>query len=201
MLVLLATLAIFMLVLWPASEREGIPAMVGCKSNFKQLGLAFDVYSRENNGQYPTQSPLSTAATVNYSSTALTHYFKLSSNEVADPRILICPADIRTVAPTFASLAASNISYFLSVDARGTMTNTILAGDRNLEVFGQSIRPGLYILTPGTVVTWTAGLHSKNTEERRGNLLLSDGSVQESRNNLTDIVRHQNIQTNRLVVP
>ncbi len=54
------------------------------------------------------------------------------SNELNTPKILICPADTRTVADSFIILKNQNISYFASLDASEISPQVFLDGDRNL---------------------------------------------------------------------
>ena len=70
-------------------------------------------------------------------------YFRVMSNELDVPEILICPQDTKHVSATnFAALENSNISYFVSLDATDTQPQTLLSGDDNLIVNGTSVQSG-----------------------------------------------------------
>ena len=132
--------------------------------------------------------------------------FQVMSNELQTPRILICPSDERRAGTNFVStgptadLNNNNLSYFVGGNygssSLGVRTNPpansdpliFLTGDRNiynasranaaLYPYGCSpaIEPvslGASFLANATAPGWTAKMHRE-----RGNVLLSDGSVQ-----------------------
>jgi hypothetical protein len=83
------------------------------------------------------------------------------------------------------------------LDAKDAWPGALLSGDRNLSVNGVAVRSGLLELTTNSEVGWTAEMH-----RGAGNLVLGDGSVQLATTaKLTEQVRHQEIATNRLLIP
>ena len=121
--------------------------------------------------------------------------FRVMSNELDVPAILICPQDTKHVSATnFDALENSNISYFVGLDATDTQPQTLLSGDDNLIVNGTSVQPGILLLHTNDSVTWT-----KDRHQGSGNILLADGSVQQTTSaDLTSIAR---LATNRLAIP
>jgi hypothetical protein len=116
--------------------------------------------------------------------------------------VCTCKADTeRTPAANFDSLKNSNVSYFFSLDATPAFTNAIIAGDRNLEVDGRMIKPGLFILTSNRALTWSKGMHSRFAGVRCGNLLTADGHAENIRTSLFRVVSSQQLATNYLVFP
>src|ERR1035441_3651077 len=61
-------------------------------------------------------------------------HFRVVSNELSTPRILVCPIDKnKTSATNFESdLKDRNLSYFINVDAIAGNGSSLLCGDRNL---------------------------------------------------------------------
>jgi hypothetical protein len=100
-------------------------------------------------------------------------YFQVMSNELATPRILVCPADKRKPSKDFECLANSNLSYFVVLNADDAHPNMALAGDRNL-TNGSSLVRGILTLTTNRPPGWTHELHNAC-----GQILLDDGSVQQ----------------------
>ena len=99
--------------------------------------------------------------------------FLVMSNEINTPKILICPADIRTPATNFSSnLANSNLSYFVGVTADETEPRQFLIGDRHL-TNGPLPANRLLLLTTNSAPGWDHQLH-----RFRGNVAFADGSVQ-----------------------
>jgi hypothetical protein len=121
--------------------------------------------------------------------------FQVMSNELATPKILICPQDNEhDYATNFGtSFTRSNLSYFIALNAAETDPQAILSGDDNLLVNSQPVSPG--ILNPGTnTITWSPDRHH-NT----GNLLISDGSVQSTTDN--GLKTYLQNATNNVVIP
>jgi len=96
------------------------------------------------------------------------------SNELATPKILVCPEDKqRTFATNFGlPLTRTNISYFLPLNASESDPLAILSGDDNLLQNGKPVYPGRVNLSTSPA-TWTANRH-----HGMGNILMGDGSVQ-----------------------
>ena len=124
-------------------------------------------------------------------------HFRAMSNELSTPKVLVCPADTRTAARSFAALSNVNISYFVGLDAADAFPQMLLAGDRNLTTNGVPVGTGLLVLTTNVTLGWTAAMH-KNS----GNAVLGDGSVQPFTNpRLQDQAAHSDVATNRLLIP
>ena len=127
--------------------------------------------------------------------------FGVMSNELSTPKVLACPSDDRSghsnfvmqaAAGVFASSAAAgaqyfrnlNVSYFLGKDCAEGQPQMILSGDRNISLLGpgftaeaaanSTVALGTNWANVNTAPTWTDKLHQKN-----GNVLISDGSVQQ----------------------
>jgi hypothetical protein len=77
------------------------------------------------------------------------------------------------------------------------MPDMLLAGDDNLLVSGQPVKPGLLELPTNAPVAWSASRHIK-----KGNLCLAEGSVQQlSSAKLALSVQWSGVATNRLLMP
>ncbi|HXC97873.1 MAG TPA: H-X9-DG-CTERM domain-containing protein [Verrucomicrobiae bacterium] len=130
------------------------------------------------------------------------------SNELASPKILLCPYDDRQLAPAivlanggtvsdFANLSNSNISYFIELDADETSPAMLLSGDRNLVTNGADVVPGLVVLGTNSAMGWSAKMHNG-----KGNILLADGSVQRTTpSSLQTLLSNTGTNMNRLAVP
>jgi prepilin-type processing-associated H-X9-DG protein len=95
------------------------------------------------------------------------------SNDLGDPKILVCPADTRVPAKDLGpGFSNANLSYFVGLDAEETYPSMFLYGDRNL-TNGLPIQDGILVLMPNRPLGWTRELH-----DRQGNVALADGSVQ-----------------------
>jgi prepilin-type processing-associated H-X9-DG protein len=215
--------AVLAFVLLPAfaPRRSRRPyTRINCASNLKQVALAFKLWSGDQSDNYPqeyvgtTNAPLINnpnpilAGSVGVPWTApdtscpnMFTIFLTMSNELSNPKILVCPGDTERIAPTnfYNDLLVnknSKVSYFVGKDAEAPFPQMMLAGDRNISAdttvksapFGYSpktngISPG-YIKALGTNAAqaplngpnfgWTEKIHKFS-----GNVALADGSVQQ----------------------
>jgi hypothetical protein len=170
---------------------------IHCTDNLKQLGLAFKTWALDNGDKFPMEVLTETGRSPQHLGDAnVEWYFQPMSNLLADPKVLVCPSDVRMPAANLeGSLSHTNVSYFLGLDARDTNPQMFLAGDRNLT---NGPLPSSRILVPNTnfPVGWTHEMH-----HYQGNIGLADGSVQQfSNNRLAEALRNPWL-TNRLAMP
>jgi prepilin-type N-terminal cleavage/methylation domain-containing protein len=169
---------------------------IACVNNLKQMGLGFRIFAASHGNQFPMQFLTNTVAGSDAAIAPAT-YFGLMSNELSTPKLLACPADDRVPAATWASFTASNISYFVGMNAHETFPQSLLAGDRNLTLNGEPLGPGLFAVSSNAPVGWSAALH-----RRAGNIALGDGSVQQvTEVRLREQVAGSDQGTNRLLIP
>lgn len=173
--IILAVISLLTILLVPHVIRERQPAKrISCTCNLKQIGLAFKTWALDHTNLYPMQLPSTNGGSFEFATSGEAfRYFQVMSNELATPRILVCPADKRKPAKDFESLANSNVSYFVVLNADDAHPNMVLAGDRNL-TNGSSLVRGILTLTTNRPAGWTHELHNAC-----GQILLDDGSVQQ----------------------
>src|SRR5216684_281380 len=78
---------------------------IACASNLKQVGLAFRVWEGDNGDHYPMRgftNELGVSEVPKPSN--VFRYFQVMSNELSNPKVIICPADNRTEATNFTLL-------------------------------------------------------------------------------------------------
>jgi type II secretory pathway pseudopilin PulG len=193
LLVIIAVLGILAAMLLPAlASAKGKSKRIQCFNNLKQDGLAFRIWEGDNGDKLPMDVPMAKGGTKEFDTGADTfRHFQVMSNELNTPKILICPADTRTVANNFVRLKNQNVSYFVGLEANDEFPQRFLDGDRNIT--GESNpENGILKLVPGQRVTWTQAIHAN-----QGNIGLSDGSVQQCSNSrLRDALRNSGDPTN-----
>ncbi len=126
-------------------------------------------------------------------------HYQVMSNELSTPVVVFCPEESdpqRFHATNFTWFNNSNISFFVGVDARESNPQMILSGDHNL-TNGVPVKNGLLALAAGQPIGWTREMHNE-----AGNVLLSDGSVQQlSSVGLQNTVTNTGVATNLLQMP
>jgi prepilin-type N-terminal cleavage/methylation domain-containing protein len=205
LLCVVAIIAILAALLLPAVSRAGARARrIQCVSDLRQTGIAFQEFAHEHNGHFPMSVPGSAGGAmeqaVNGSRLAGEFYFAyraflVLSNELVTPKLLVCPTDKRIAALRFADFQNRNLSYFVGANADMNKPTSVLAGDRNIT--NDWIGPATHLqLGPNHVLRWTHELH-----HFKGDLLYSDGHVEERNSAALIAVINQFPQTADLLLP
>ena len=173
-LIVVATLVLLAAVFLPTMSRRKLTRQSRCASNIQQIGLAFRIWGTDGL-DYPWMTSNNDGTRHFMESTNVFIRFRAASNELSTPKILVCPSDSgKKPAKDFNKFDNQNISYFLGLEADEGKPQTILSGDRNLSTNGVALGSGVFTLTTNNALGWTAAIHKKS-----GNILLSDGSVQQ----------------------
>jgi prepilin-type N-terminal cleavage/methylation domain-containing protein len=181
-LLVIAIIATLVALLLPSLSKAQLRAKrVKCLNNLKQIGVAFQTFAHDHGDRYPMQVSTNASGTLEFVTAAdrlsgsfffAFRHFQAISNELVDPRLVICPADNRLPAPTFAAVQNENVSYFVAPLAQAGQSDSIVAGDRNITGTWSSGGSVLRIgsdNSPG----WTHELHGG-----QGNLLFGDARVE-----------------------
>jgi type II secretory pathway pseudopilin PulG len=172
-----------------------------CFVNLEFIGMAFRTWAVDHSGKWPMQVSTGSGGTKELVGTGQAFgHFRVISNELFTPKLLVCPRDkTKVVAKDFGlGLSDRNVSYFVSTEGDEYIPQMFASGDRNLSFRGQPIRPGLFVLTTNnTSISWTKAVHNSC-----GNVGLADGSAQFfDVNRLAAAVYNQGVATNRLAIP
>lgn len=92
---------------------------INCMNNMKQQGLAFRIWAGDNGDKFPFNVSREKGGTLEYCDRGSDgfdlnsfRHFQVMSNELATPKILVCPGDKgKTAAINFGALQAANVSY------------------------------------------------------------------------------------------
>lgn len=133
-------------------------------------------------------------------------HFRVLTNELNTPRVVLCPDDKqRVVATNWNDFGNGNLSYFVGVDATSNRPAMLLAGDRQIARDGNDLLPGLHRLSASQELGWSRKIH-KNAgagwRGQRGHVALVDGSVQPvDARGLRDFLEKSGASSNRLAIP
>jgi hypothetical protein len=190
---------------------------ISCTNNLRQIGLGMRTWAMDYNDRFPMQVAAAEGGPPNQAAFSVAPYgadytyqvFGVLSNELQNPKLLVCPSDERIAHTNFnmqagnktagAFLVNANISFFVGKDAQDGNPQTLLVGDRNILSstaggtpstggFGSvgAIALGTNITATSQFPAWTEKIHQKN-----GNVLMSDGSAQQlSNGRLRDMLRN-----------
>lgn len=209
LLVVIAIIAILAGLLLPALAKAKAKAQrIKCVSNLKQVGLSFRMWSNDNGDKMPMAvAPVNggpacgqvatasgTFASLSIGGTDMGPYvyqvFQVMSNEVNDPKVLLCPSDDqRTTAATnwgTGFQGNTNVSFGVGREANEETPGSLLAFDRN--IWGNSGTAAGTTTTGygntgaqalGTNVNVGVAWTTDKMHQGQGNVCLGDGSVQQ----------------------
>jgi prepilin-type N-terminal cleavage/methylation domain-containing protein len=155
---------------------------IACLNNLREVGLAFQGFAHDHNGQFPMSVPAIAGGSQEFTTTSYQvagefyfsfRHFQALSNDLVTPKLLACPADTRLPVPSFASFDNDHLSYFVGLRADYSGPASVLAGDRNL-TNDYSVFSTMVHLQPNGGWRWSSELH-----QFKGNLLYSDSHVEE----------------------
>jgi competence protein ComGC len=187
LLIVLVVIAIIVAAFLPCLARgRKKAARIHCISHLKNFGLGLRIFSTDHKGSWPWQVSTNQGGSMEYlenPSLAWTH-FRALSNEISTTDILICPSDRRVLrAQTFETIPTNGaLSFFLGLESRNILPNSILSGDSNLELDGRPLRTEIVLVRTNNTVRFDNTRHSAGDRlpnSTAGNILLGDGSVQQ----------------------
>jgi hypothetical protein len=215
-IVVIATLVVLLVLLLPALG----PVMhngrlrINCVSNLKQIGIAYRLWEGDNNDKYPMAVSVTNGGAMELVVAGnVAACFRVMSNELSTPKILLCPEDTSRVWATNFSTGFDNshISYFVGLDVTNDINpQLILSGDDNFATNGVPVKSGLLELSSNTPIVWNSGRHvAANSHfwtparyRFAGNIGMADGSAQQvTTDGLQKALQQTGVATNRLVLP
>lgn len=195
-----------------------------CKSQLRQIGVHFAAWSADHGNLLPMQVSVANGGSMDFitGGSAVAHFLPLTNSgspwiesiymtESGSNRMVVrtnyglnsarlsCPSETASRRNTTFTrgFADTNISYFVGLDASLEKPNSILSGDRHLQVEKQPVKPGLLELKPSSRISWSRELHSPLDN---GNILFADGHAALTKKWAVAIA-NQNLPTNRLAIP
>ena len=150
-------------------------ARLQCASNLHSLGLANQAFAAHHR-DFPMVTTTNHDGSMELiESRLIAEHYRSLRRELSTPERLVCPADkFRKPVTRWEDLEATNISYFVGLQAMERYPERVISGDNNLLLDGKPIPSGKIRLSSTNKLSWHFPRHG-NT----GNILLGDGSVQQ----------------------
>lgn len=204
-LVVICVIVVLVALFLPMLARKSDGRRPVCINNLKQIALNFKVWEGDHGDKYPMQVSVTNWGAMELAVAGnVSAIFRVMSNELSTPKVLVCPEDRkRIVATDFAGgFNDSHIGYFVGLDAEDKYPKMLLSGDDNLVVNGIRVRPSILNLTRNTSVEWTKERIGKLHGSNPGNVDLTDGSLQQTAAlSFNSALMNISVATNRLAIP
>jgi competence protein ComGC len=197
-LLIITALLVLAAMLLPALAKAKMKSSrISCMNNLKQIGIAYRLWANDNGDLFPSQQSVKYGGwadlltNANQGANCWTNYFILQNELGESCKLVICSYDERQPASSFDSgFDNTHISYFVGVNANDLFPQSPLCGDRNLGPgpkpdpdYGYSPTNGKgndVIIPISGSVSWSLKMHSAGNTAGLGNMLLGDGSGQQT---------------------
>jgi len=198
LLLLVAVLSVLAALFLPVLAKSRARSKpVNCTNHMKQVAFAFRIWEFDHQDQFPMTAESTKGDAMKWlEEGSVFKIYQLLSNELVNPKILVCPADTRLPTKDFTRLTNTNLSYFVGLDTVSAKEQMFLVGDRNV-TNGLASARSVLSLPPDLPAGWTEAMHRK-----QGNVGLADGSVQSlSTSMLQEALKKTGDTTNRIALP
>jgi hypothetical protein len=151
---------------------------IKCVNNLKNVGLAYRIWAMDNNGLFPFHVSTNKQGALELTND-IAAQFRVLSNELAIPKIVVCPRPSSKVieATNWTEFSAKNVGYFINIGAGEAITNSILAGDLGFTVDGLRPTEGINRIRPHARISYPEDVHNGI-----GHFVQAGGSVSQVKN-------------------
>ena len=161
-----------------------------CQGNLAQIGRAYQLWGNDHEDQHPALvNPGDGGLRGSPEAGNIYIQFAWLSNQLASPKVLVCPADTNTVRRAFdfssnpdgglmhQGYRNNAVSYMTSLHAWSSASRAFVSGDRNVEP--RQFNYCSYAQTAAQSWYWDSAW-GRSIHWEKGNVLFKDGSVEDS---------------------
>ena len=120
-LVTVILVALFLPLVTGINAAKDRALYINCSNNLKQVGLAFRTWEIDHDDRFPFNVPSQQGGTLEFcargadgSDANAWRHFQVLSNELSNPKILVCPTDSsKQAASDFIDFGPGNVSYLI----------------------------------------------------------------------------------------
>ncbi len=155
---IVALVAVLVALTLPVRRSTHVKAMLDCNHNLREIGTALWFFAGDHDDHFPPEVAVTNGGSMELIGTGnpALHFQTLSNYTSGNWYAFHCPGDHPgQPATNRVGLPAGSVSYFLSMNAKPGPATVFLAGDRNLELAGRPVPPGLFTLLSNANVGWT----------------------------------------------
>ncbi len=114
---IIGVLGIFFLLLLVQPFPTEKALRTNCYNNLRSIGVSLRLFAADNMEVFPPGVSTNQGGSREYGAAAYAHWVP-ARNELGTPSVLICPTDDRLAATNFSQVRQTNVSYFVSLDAK-----------------------------------------------------------------------------------
>ena len=190
MLTVIAIIGILAALLLPTlSEAKARAKRIECMNDLRQIGVGEHLFAGDHNGKLPTSVSINDGGALEYVNLAYQSYasFYFSyeflvplAEDIHVPGLLVCPSDLERYPGTnFSTINNWDLSYDVGLNSDLMNPEMVLAADRGFPTFQYSNSATLLAINP-PLNPYAHFYWPRNMHIYKGNLLFSDGHVEES---------------------
>lgn len=198
-----AAIIVVLIAMTIPTRRMSKSTTILCMSNQRQIVVAEMMWAADHHESFPWRAKSEEEFPMQFTTNrVVSPYYQLLSNYDLKLESLICPTDTaRAAADSYADLADSNVSYFINLSAATNNGQTILHGDRHLQLNKQPVAPSIQVIRSNAAVSWTRELHGKRAKTPLGVLSFTDGHAEMVKEKLPEYFQRQGLSSTRLAIP
>jgi competence protein ComGC len=197
LLCVIVVVIILLGVIMPPGHDRNKAIGITCLVYLKNVGLAYRTWASDNNDLFPFQVSTNQQGTLELTND-IAAQFRVLSNELATPKIAICPGLYSKIpeATNWTELSAKNVGYYVNIGADSKITNSILSGDPGFTIDNFPPTSGINRIRRHAQIRYPKDVHAGFA-----NVVKADGSAMRVKNENWPFLLGPSSPTNLFLLP